>query len=237
MFRLKRVGLRPLLKAVLAISLLSLLITIPYLVESIPLLWIRDFNLVKKDPRLEETVKEILREEFSNNILYLYLQRDRFRKLLEEKTDYYVKGVSMDLSFTPYGVVLKLSLERRKPFATLNGKYLLSPEGVVFGFLKPSDGLRIFDPNGNWTYGETYNGTELKIISLFAERLGINEAFLGKDVAVLKGDGILIYLKRDLLTPSFAKRIINRLEGAKSLYPRGFKAEIFGTKGIYLKNI
>lgn len=209
---------------------LSLLFLSTSLVKTFPLLKINHLEVYAKNREAAEAVRRIVAEEFHNNILELYLNRALFLQMVERETKYYVKGVEFE-SFSPFGGTLRLKLEEREPVAVLNGRFLISRGGILFGLLPPKGLPEIRDNSGGWKFGYRYGGLDVKLLPLLAERYGINRVEVRGELLTLKGRNRVIVLRRDWLNAD--PESLDLPFGNSDTGNERF--ELFGNKAVYVK--
>lgn len=221
-------GLVRIFTAVVAFSLLFLSVS---LVKIFPLLRVNHLEVYADNRKVADTVRQIVARDFENNILELYINRSLFLKRVEEETQYYVRGIDF-VSFSPFEGMLKLRVEERKPVAVLNGKFLLSPEGVLFGFISPKGLLKISDNGGNWDFGYTYSGLDTKLLPILAENYGITRIEVDGKLLTLEGNGKKVVLRKELLDSGNIEWIDRYLGDFAAKWRR---LELFGNKAVYVK--
>ncbi len=192
------------------------------------------------NPRLEREVEKFIANGISDSLPLLYLKMvfkgDFYRQRLEGLTDYYVRDFRIS-SFSPKGGVLRVKVWTRKAAAVLNDKYLLSPKGVVFGYLPPKAFFKIEDKTGKWYYGDTYRGLDFTFLRQLAEKFDLNLAVVKGSVVTLKGKNFTVAVRREMLS----EKNLPKLERILSDFKRGDghfrKVELFGKRIVYVKII
>lgn len=192
------------------------------------------------NPKLEREVERFIANGISDSLPLLYLKMvfkgDLYRQHLEGLTDYYIRDFQIS-SFSPKEGVLKVKVWTRKVAAVLNNKYLLSPKGVVFGYLPPKACFKIEDKSRKWYYGDTYRGLNFSFLHKLAEKFDLNFAVVKGSVVTLKGKNFSVAIRKEMLSEKNLPKLERILSGFKEGDGHFQRVELFGKRIVYVKII
>jgi len=196
----------------------------PSFVKVFPLLQIKHLAVNSNNPKLIGLINSILHKEFSNNYLFLSLNKIKFENILREKTDYYIERVEkIDFNWENGNLILKL--KKNKPVAVLNNKFLISKNGRIFGFEKEKPKVKIFDKTSVWNYGDIYKGIELSEVGKF------NRFYVGEFNYIAENGKVKLLLPKGSIKEELLKKVLS-LKGGKFL-----EANLLSKKNVYVKII
>ncbi len=204
-------------------------------IKVIPLFEIKHVSVLTDDNRKELSLitKEIISRELDNNYLLLLINRDYLLSQLRKETEYYIRNLKI-VNFDWHSGYLVIKLYTNKAIASLNGKYNVAPNGLIFGFFKPKNVLEIYDSQKNWHFGNIYNGISGKVISQLQRDLGIKEIFVEKNIVYLKGDKVELLAKKELINRN-TELVDNYVHRISDIYEEKKRINLLGKKAIYIK--
>ena len=231
----KREFIYKLLSIFLIISIIALVFLSYSVITILPPLKVKHLEVDTDNPALVRVLKGLLKERFHNNVLLIYLNRGTLERLLQERTLFYTKGVTLE-GFSVRSGTLKVDIETRKPVAVLNRKFLISPEGVIFGFIEPQADLRIEDLSRPWRYGEEYRRVDLSYLKHLEESFGIHRVEVKENLVLLRGKKLEVLVPLEGLKSGGIEKVLSKLE---QLLPSSYKeVALLGGKGdVYIKII
>lgn len=195
-------------------------------------------NGLKADKRIEKTIKNFIFDKIADTIPLLYfrffIKKDAYQRKLETFSDFYIKKIEIE-GFSPKKGILKVKIWTRKAVASLNNKYLLSPEGVIFGYSTPGNVLKIKDFSNKWNYGTTYKSLPIGLLKALADKFNFRSVVVNGTVVTLKGSSFTLTLRKDFLKGKNLQRIeniLNNLKRTEGEYPP--KVEILGERMVYI---
>ena len=217
-----------------AVAFLLVLFSVS-VIKVIPLFEIRHISVHADGSRRELSLitKEIISRDLDNNYLLLLLNKDYLLNQLMKATQYYVKDLKI-LNFDWHNGYLVIQLYTNKAVASLNGKYNLALNGLIFGFYKPKKVVEIYDFQRNWQFGDIYPNVNVKTVRVLQKRLGLKEIFVKGDVIYLKGSEIELVVKKDLINGD-TQLIKSSIQKIASIYNGRKRVNLFGKKAIYIK--
>jgi hypothetical protein len=225
-----------LLKILAGIILFFLVIFSVSVVKVIPffeikhVLVIADANVRK----LSLIAKDIIDRELSNNYLMVLINRDYLLHRLRKATEYYVKGLNIE-NYNWHKGVLVLKVYTNRAVALLNERYNLAPNGLIFGFIKAKNAVKIYDIQQEWHAGNFYTHLSAEAVSHLQKTLRLNEIWVSNDLVKLKGEKVKVVTKRELINQNSAVinhyyRQISQIYTEESKY-----LNLLGSKAIYVK--
>ncbi len=194
-------------------------------------------NGVKADKRIEETLERFISDKIADNIPLLYLKiffnRSFYQQKLETLSKFYIKNFEIE-GFSLKNGTLKVKIWTRKAVATLNGKYLLSPEGIVFGFFNTKKVLEIKDYSNKWYYGNTYKALPIGLLKDFADKFSFHSVVVNGTIITLKGNRFILTLRRDFFNKKNLPKVENILNDLNLGGENPPKVEILGERMVYI---
>jgi len=177
--------------------------------------------------------KEIISRELDNNYLLLLINRDYLLSQLKRETEYYIRNLKI-LDFDWRSGYLIIKLYTNKAIASLNGRYNIATNGLIFGFKKPKQVLEIYDSQKNWDFGNIYNGISGKVIPELHRNLGIKKVFVKNTIVYLKGDKVELLAKKELVNRN-TELVNNYVHRISAIYGEKKHINLLGKKSIYIK--
>jgi len=204
-------------------------------IKVIPLFEIKHVSVLVDGNKRELSLitKEIINRELDNNYLLLLINRDYLLSQLRRATEYYIRNLKI-VNFDWRSGYLVIKLYTNKAVASLNEKYNVASNGLIFGFFKPKDVLKIYDSQKNWHFGNIYHNINGEVISQLQRDFGIKEIFVEKNIVYLKGDKVELLAKKDLINRN-TELVDNYVHRISDIYKEKKRINLFGKKAIYIK--
>ena len=232
----KRNFLELFLKLLAGIFLFLLIIFSVSVIKVIPFFKIKHVSVIadSKAKELSVIAEDIVDRELDDNYLMVLINRDYLLHRLRKATEYYVKGLRIE-DFNWRKGVLVLRLYTNKAVALLNERYNVAPDGLLFGFVKAKNAVKIYDTQRTWRAGAFYTNLNAGIVTRLNQTLGIEEILVNGDIVKLKGENVEVAAKRELVNRNSALinryyRQISEIYGEESKY-----LNLFGSKAVYVK--
>ena len=224
-----------LLSIFLVISFISFILLSYSVITILPPLRVKHLEVNVDNPALVKILRELLSEEFQNNILLVYLRKGLLERELQTRSLFYVKGITLQ-GFSFSSGTLKVDIETREPIAVLNGKFLVSPEGVLFGFIEPKADIKIEDFSRPWRYGEEYPRLDVNYLKELKGSFGVSRVEVKDNLAILLGNRWKVLVPLEALKKGGIEEILYRVERIVPAEPK--EVALLGAKGdAYIKII
>jgi len=200
-----RVALASLFVVVAFAGLFSLSI-----IDNLPFLKIKKLEISINDKHLAFLVKETIKNEAENNILFLKLKKDNIAEYLRLKSRYKIENFFIkDIDWLK-GIV-KLQVIINKPLAIFNKTYCLSQNGRIFKEKKCGT-FFVEDKTQTWKLGSVYELTP--VIEKIYAKIPLKGIRVSKDLIEVYGKGIVYkaYLNEPIQATNMAVNISNKVK-------------------------
>jgi len=180
------------------------------IIDNLPFLKIKKLEILIKDKHLAFLVREAIKNEAENNILFLKLKKDNIAEYLRLKSQYRIENFFIkDIAWLK-GIV-KLQVIINKPLAIFNKTYCLSQNGRIFKEKKCGTFL-VEDKTQSWKLGNVYELTP--IIEKIYAKIPLKEIRISKDLIEVHGKGIVYkaYLNEPIQATDIAVKISNKVK-------------------------